>query len=290
MRFDVRTFVVGLALSLLTGQLVGTASADVVVDNPVHYVALGDSRAAGPAWLSYAGGDGCGRSDAAYPAMIASALHPASFASVACSGATSAHVVSTPQSTYTPLPRRVPVQIDALRPHTTLVTLSIGGNDLNWAQLIGPCLQPVPQEDPRCRNNPLVLQAIDQRLGQLGPVLDGVLAAITQRSPHAVVVLVGHSGYFDHQGCFPDSNLHGADAAFVQDFFVRFDSVLRDSAGRHGATFVDVAGPAVGHDACAPIAERWFTGSMTFGPTPFLHPTPLGSAAMAGLVLDAIGR
>lgn len=44
------------------------------------------------------------------------------------------------------------------------------------------------------------------------------------------------------------------------------------------------------HDACAPIAERWFTGSMTFGPTPFLHPTPLGSAAMARLVLDAIGR
>lgn len=161
MRFDVRTFVVGLAVSLLTGQLVGTASADVVVDNPVHdpvhYVALGDSRAAGPAWLSYAGGDGCGRSDAAYPAMIASALHPVSFASVACSGATSAHVVSTPQSTYTPLPRRVPVQIDALRPHATLVTLSIGGNDLNWAQLIGPCLQPVPQEDPRCRNNPVVL-------------------------------------------------------------------------------------------------------------------------------------
>ncbi|WP_052060761.1 hypothetical protein [Rhodococcoides fascians] len=86
MRFDVRTFVVGLAVSLLTGQLVGTASADVVVDNPVHYVALGDSRAAGPAWLSYAGGDGCGRSDAAYPAMIASALHPVSFASVACTG------------------------------------------------------------------------------------------------------------------------------------------------------------------------------------------------------------
>ena len=242
MRSDVRTFVVGLAVSLLAGQLVGTASADVVVDNPVHYVALGDSRAAGPAWLYYAGGDGCGRSDAAYPAMIANALHPASFASVACSGATSAHVVSTPQSTFTPLPRRVPVQIDALRPHTTLVTLSIGGNDLNWAQLIGPCLQPVPQEDPRCRNSPVVLQAIDQRLGQLGPVLDGVLDAITQRSPHAVVVLVGHGGYFDHQGCFPDSNLHGADAAFVQDFFVRFDSVLRDSAVRHGATFVDVAG------------------------------------------------
>lgn len=147
MRFDVWTFVVGLAVSLLTGQLVGTASADVVdnpVQDPVHYVALGDSRAVGPAWLSYAGGDGCGRSDAAYPAMIANALHPASFASVACSGATSAHVVSTPQSTFTPLPRRVPVQIDVLRPHTPLVTLSIGGNDLNWAQLIGPCLQPVP--------------------------------------------------------------------------------------------------------------------------------------------------
>ncbi|TFI41889.1 hypothetical protein E4P29_17600 [Rhodococcus sp. 1R11] len=155
--------------------------------------------------------------DAAYPAMIASALHSASFASVACSGvcsgATSAHVVSTPQSTFTPLPHRVPVQIDALWPRTTLVTLSIGGNDLNWAPLIGPCLQLVPQEDPRCRNNPVVLQEIDQRLGQLGPALDGVLDAITQRSPRAVVALVGH-------------------------------------------------------EACAPIAERWFTGSTTFGATP----------------------
>ena len=51
MRFDVWTFVVGLAVSLLTGQLVGTASADVVdnpVQDPVHYALWATPELSGP--------------------------------------------------------------------------------------------------------------------------------------------------------------------------------------------------------------------------------------------------
>lgn len=256
----------------------------------LHYVALGDSRAAGPSLTTSFNADGCGRSGGGYPERVARALRPASFADVACVGATSADVVDRPQTTSLPVSRTVAVQSRALRRDTDLVTLSIGGNDVKWGSLIGPCFGLSPRTDVHCRSDRALRAQITARFAALNVSLDHVLDVISARSPNARVVVVGHGGYYGLRGCFPDATLSAADAPFVRDFFRRFDAVLSGAARRHGATFVDIAGPAAGHDACAPDSRRWFNGQLPRGNGLPNHPTQVGNAAIARLVLAAIAR
>ncbi|GAA2053128.1 SGNH/GDSL hydrolase family protein [Williamsia deligens] len=255
---------------------------------PVRYVALGDSRAAAPSLTSFFEGSGCARSHQGYPYRVRAALHPASFTDATCIAATTDDVVSHGQQTLLPVPKTQRPQIDALRPDTTLVTLSIGGNDIAWASLLQPCFGLTNLRDSGCRREAGLRTRQNVALTDLLPKVERVLDAIRQRSPRARVVVVGHGGYFGRTGCSPTATVGTADMAFIADFFRRFDGTLAEAARSRAATYVDIAGPAVGHDSCAPIGTRWFAGQFPSGLTPPNHPTPLGSASMGDLVLAAL--
>ena len=91
--------------------------------SPVHYVALGDSYSSGVGAGDYTGGS-CRRSSHAYSALWAAEHSPASYRSAACSGATTASVLSG--------------QLSAVTSDTTFVTITIGGNDVGSP----PCSKP----------------------------------------------------------------------------------------------------------------------------------------------------
>lgn len=110
---------------------------------------------------------------------------------------------------------------------------------------------------------------------------------IDQRMPNARVALVGHGGDFGPTGCPGRAIISNADVAFVLQFFERFNEVLRSTATARAVTFVDVVGPAIGHDASAGEA-RWFEGNESQSPIQPRHPTPLGSRAMADLIVPAL--
>jgi lysophospholipase L1-like esterase len=86
-----------------------------------EYVALGDSYASGAGAGSYVDGS-CRRSSNAYPALRGKEFP--SFKFVACSGATTKSLRS---------------QLRALTPATTLVTITIGGNDLGFVDVLTTC-------------------------------------------------------------------------------------------------------------------------------------------------------
>ena len=67
----------------------------------------------------------CDRSTNAYSALWASAHSPAAYTSVACSGATTGTVNST--------------QLSALSSTTTLVSITIGGNDVGFSNIMETC-------------------------------------------------------------------------------------------------------------------------------------------------------
>ncbi len=290
-RHHIRVAVAVSIVATLVGTLgaLGPRASASVLAGDRHYVALGDSRAAGPTIYSQTVADGCGRTSDGYPNLIAAALTPESFTDVTCSGATTADVVDREQITNPPMRRRVPVQVSSLRPDTTLVTLSIGGNDLRWRALITPCFATAPSQDRWCRRDVGLRSMAESRFVTLAAATDHVLQVIRRHAPIARIVVVGHGGYFGLRGCGPDARLSPGDSVFVRSFFDRFDDVLAGSALRNNSVYVDVAAVADGHDACAPASERWFTGSVRRGPTPANHPTPAGSAAMARSVLAAIG-
>ncbi|MBF0660162.1 SGNH/GDSL hydrolase family protein [Rhodococcus sp. BL-253-APC-6A1W] len=262
----------------------GSAMSDTVVDQGVRYVALGDSRAAGPYLDAAAMIGGCARSDVGYPALVAHALRPASFINVSCAAARTDNVTRIPQDTKT---GQVPRQIDLLAADTTLVTLSIGGNDVGWRTLVSACYTDLPGGDAHCRSNPNVATRMAAALDALGPKVTATLGKIRQKAPGARVLLVGHGGIFGDRGCWPNIPTSDADASFVKGFFGRMNQVLAGAAANTGAEFVDVAGGSEGHDACAAPDQRWFEGQQSLSFAAPMHPTTAGMRHIAGRVVAA---
>ncbi|WP_162240323.1 SGNH/GDSL hydrolase family protein [Nocardia arizonensis] len=272
------------ALALIVGSTPRT-------DSAIEYVALGDSRAAAPDRGVGGGFDGCGRSGNGYPVQVANALRPRAFIDVTCSGATSANVVDSAQVTTAANGRRreAAPQVEALRATTTLVTISIGGNDLRWWGLVAACFPPEQTVDAGCRFDRGAQERIDRKLTELDGLVAADLDAVVARAPKATVVVVGHGGIYGSSGCGDAATVSTPDAAWVSNFFRGVDDVLRAQALAHHALFVDVRDAAAGHESCAPVDRRWFAGNTAVGSTPERHPTPAGSRAIAELVLDALG-
>src|ERR1700712_2982877 len=97
------------------------------------YVALGDSYSSGVGTRTYiSDGTSCQRSVYAYPYLIAAAKgYTLNFQ--ACSGATTATVTSS--------------QLAALSTSTKYVTMSVGGNDAGFSNVITECALPAWASD-----------------------------------------------------------------------------------------------------------------------------------------------
>ncbi|GAA3726360.1 SGNH/GDSL hydrolase family protein [Gordonia hankookensis] len=279
-RFALITALGIVALTLL--HLV-IAPVTAAAHEPIHYVALGDSRAASPTVTSQI--IGCGRSSVAYPDQLAGLIHTTTFRSVACAGAKAENITTTPQLRSQGF---VPPQIDAPRPDTDLVTISIGGNDTDWGNISRVCFVPIPGVDAHCRSNAWYHSAIRNALAPLEDRVDAVVRAVRKRSPSAAVVIVGQGGYFGERGCFPENPASSADLAFIRrDFFGPYNDILRRVAERHRAAFVDVEAESIGHDACAGD-EKWFEGYVTSSEYLGFHPNLAGNKAIARMIADRL--
>ena len=108
-------------------------AAPAAAQSTVRYVALGDSYTSGVGAGNYYPGSGsCDRSANAYSVLWANAHNPASYASVACSGATTGDVISS--------------QLSALSSATTLVSITIGGNDVGFTSVMETCVLEFDQQ------------------------------------------------------------------------------------------------------------------------------------------------
>ena len=124
------------ALSGLT--LLGSPAQAAPVQAPqpaARYVALGSSYAAGGGLGTPdpAGFPGCGRTTMAYPYLVAGALD-LDLVNAACGGATIDNITGTPQRLqgWDGSISSVPRQIESVGSDTGLVTITIGGNDVNY--------------------------------------------------------------------------------------------------------------------------------------------------------------
>lgn len=265
----------------------------------VRYVALGDSFAAfGPVAAATTGPEGCLRSSANYPALVAELLESAEFVDASCGGAqttdmTARQIVETPP------------QFDALTPGTDVVTLSIGGNDIGFGD-IAHCVMTTRADsraDPRadagaggggagiggaapCRDR---LDApVTDALDALPSKLDAVYAGIRARSPEARVVATGYMPLVPaHGACEFVTAMNPGDVTWTRYVTERVNLIVAEAAARAGADLV-LPRDAEQRSACAPASERYtdFTGTDT-GSHP-MHPTAAGQRAMAHAVAAAI--
>ncbi|MEU1392232.1 MULTISPECIES: SGNH/GDSL hydrolase family protein [unclassified Nonomuraea] len=249
-----------------------------------HYVALGDSYTAGPGIPSQTDAD-CGRSDRNYPTLTAAARTVATFTDVSCAGATTAHMTGSQGA--------APPQLDALRPETDLVTLGIGGNDINVSGIIGRCVilgKLNPGGSP-CKAS-YTLAGIDQLAGRIaatGDKIDAVLQEIRRRSPGADILVVGYPVIMPDDGsnCYSTVPIAKGDAPWLRDVEKRLNTMLAARAAAGGAGFVDTYTGSVGHDLCKPLDVRWME-PMEGVDSAGLHPNAAGHQAMSTAVLTAM--
>lgn len=256
-----------------------------------HYVALGDSMASGPLIPDITGPLACGRSTRNYAHLLASRLGAASFTDVTCSGADTGDLTSPQKLSLAGIDMgTTPAQFDALRSDTTLVTLTIGGNDTGLVGVAQNCMQLDPTADP-CKDSYTAggVDQIAQRIAAFAPKLATALDTIHQRSPQAHVVVTGYGLYIEHGGCWPVQPILNVDADWLQGEVHLLNQTIAAQAAAHNAEYVDVETPGVGHDACQSPSDRWLEGYVPTNLAAPLHPNARGEAAYASIISGQLG-
>jgi len=232
-----RRLAAAAALALAAPLALGAAPAGA---EATSYVALGDSYSSGLGTRSYlADGTDCRRSASAFPAQLAAGQgYDLDFR--ACAGA------------------RVPdvraAQLGALSASTGLVTISVGGNDAGFADVLTECA--LPAWASNCD------RAVDGAQAYVAGTLPGVLAGlygeIRAAAPAAQVVVVGYPRIFMGEDCNALTWFSPAEQTRLNQTADQLNGVLRQAASAAGFSFADPTAAFVGHAVCD--SPEWING------------------------------
>ena len=238
---------------VVAGVAAGTAAHAA---GPVNYVALGDSYSSGVGAGNYISSSGsCDRSTNAYPEQWAAANAPATFTSVACSGATTADVLSS--------------QVSALSASTTLVSITIGGNDAGFSSVMETC---VLSSTSTCVNAVKTAEAFVT--SQLPARLTTTLQAIRADAPSAKVIVLGYPDLYDLSKSGTCIGLSTKDRTALNQGAEDLDNALQAAAQANADTFADVRGQFAGHEICD--SGSWLHSVDIFAISSSYHPTAAG--------------
>ena len=251
------------------------------------YVSMGDSYTAGPGIpIQLLDPPGCLRSDQNYPHLVARARGSV-LRDPSCSGATTRELAS-PQSTSLGVN---PPQLDRLDATVTVVSLQIGGNDIGFSEIIQRCAAPLPFGTPcRDRYAPGGVDEISRRIAVTAPKVGAALAETARRAPQARRLVVGYPAILPESGwgCWPTMPVAPGDVSYLRDKEKELNAMLASQAAAAGATYVDVYGPSIGHDACKLPGVRWVEPYVPTAPAAPVHPNALGMQGMAAVVAGAL--
>ena len=222
-------FVLVAVLGCVLGLAVAAGPANAAT---VNYVALGDSYSSGVGAGNYISTSGsCDRSTSGYPYLWYQQHAVTSFKFVACSGAKTTDVLAN--------------QISAVTSSTTLVSITIGGNDLGFAQIMEDCNL---YSDSTCVNE--INAAENTARTQLPGWLDAVYSQIQSRAPSAKVVVLSYPRFYDLSAWWCPG-LSSTKRSKINEGADVLNGVIQTEAGKYGFSFADVRGSfANGHEIC----------------------------------------
>lgn len=238
----------------LTGAGVANAATQAT---GTDYVALGDSYSSGVGTGVYDSSSGsCKRSPKAYPSLWAASNAPASFAFTACSGATTDDVKAS--------------QLGPLNDSTDLVSITIGGNDAGFSDVMTTC---VLNSQSTCINR--INQARDYADNVLPAKLDSVYDSIRAKAPNAHVVVIGYPHFYKIGGsCF--FGLSDTSRAAINGAADELNTVTAKRAADHGFTFASVVPAFTGHEICS--GSPWLNSLVWTNIGESYHPTAAGQS------------
>ena len=257
------------ALAALVSPLLAHAPATAAAPS---YVALGDSYSSGTGTRSYINdGTSCQRSTYAYPSLIAAARgYALNFR--ACSGAKIPDVTNT--------------QLSALTSATNYVSISVGGNDAGFADVLTECAQPGWMSN--CDGAINTAQAFINNT--LPSQLATLYSQIRARAPYAKVAVVGYPRIFNGEDCNAFTWFSPAEESRLNQTADLLNSRLATAATNAGFSFANPTSRFVGHAVCDsyewinglsnPVSESYHpkVSGHAYGYTPTVSPVMTGAA------------
>ena len=247
--------VVATAGTVTALALVGSGAAHA---SGANYVALGDSYASGVGAGNYTSSSGsCDQSTNAYPQLWDGANAPSSFSFEACSGATTTDVLDN--------------QLSPLSSSTSLVSITIGGNDVGFSSVMETC---------DLEGTSACVSAVDNAesaaKSQLPAKLDTLYSAIKAAAPNAHVVVLGYPEFYDLSKSSSCIGLSYTSRSAINGGSDLMDSVIATQAAAYGFTYVDVRPYFSGHQICD--SSAWLHSLNILDLTESYHPTAAGQS------------
>jgi lysophospholipase L1-like esterase len=204
-----------------------------------RYVALGDSYSSGVGTREYFDSN-CKKSVHAYPSIIDVERPNTDLVFAACSGATTSSVLSS--------------QVSSLTSGTAIVTITVGGNDAGFSDVIVECAFPSWASD--C--NGAIDAAQSYITNTLPGRLDSVYNAIESRAPAATVVVLGYPRLFMGVDCNGGTWFSSSEMTRLNQTADMLRDVTRGRAQAAGFAFGDAIPPFIGHAVCS--STEWLNG------------------------------
>jgi lysophospholipase L1-like esterase len=220
------------------------------------YAALGDSYSSGVGTNSYTLDSACKRSVYAYPYLWTQKHAGTTLSFVACSGAKTSDVLST--------------QIQSVTSATTLVTMTIGGNDIGFANLIYQCtLSDCSTALDTTRAN---LETT------LGAAIDRVYTTVKSRAAlGAKIVVLGYPRVFSGASCLGSLGISSTEETKANQLSDALDQLLATHAAADGVTYKSAISPFTGHAVCS--SSAWLNGLNLFNTGESYHPNRTGHSS-----------
>lgn len=286
----------GILAGALGASTAGAADEPGRIPPGARYVAMGSSFASGPGVTQPADTppSRCQRSADNYAHQLAR-KRSLRLVDVSCGGATTANILG-PWG-------ELPPQLDALTPDTRLVTVTIGGNDVNYiGGLYAASCQAAQQSGlPLCHyflaqaSRPGGVQLLSpptaEAWAKVEAGLERIVQEVRRRAPAARLVFVDYFNVLPERDLCPQTPLPEAAAAQARATAARLAKLTATVAERHGVEVLRLSELSRGHDACA--KAPWVTGfipqpgAVRF--TPY-HPNLQGMTAAADALDRMLGR
>ncbi|HEU4668076.1 MAG TPA: SGNH/GDSL hydrolase family protein [Arthrobacter sp.] len=243
---------IGLLAAVVAGLVAGSLAAPAAAQEsgPLDYVVLGDSYSSGIGASPYvsvsplypAQLQPCYQSSPGYADVLDAQDDVLLTANAACAGWTAATV---------PLQVQVASAAGVLNAGTDLVTITAGGNDVGFLNLLEACMFQALKD---CKAAVKGAEAVAK--AQVLPALMDAYAAIRAQAPNAKIVALGYPHLFSPE--FGDNDVITADAAEIFNKGTdTLNKVIREAAiNSAGTVYVNVTDEFAGHGIGLP--DSWF--------------------------------
>jgi lysophospholipase L1-like esterase len=277
-----------LRAALLTLSVVAVLlAAGVAGASAANYVALGDSYTAGPLIPNQIAPLGCLKSDHNYPHLAAGRIG-LELRDPSCSGAQTKDMTQ-PQSIEG---GANPPQFESLDAGTAVVSITIGGNDIGFSEVIESCVTVNPFSHPCIdKYESGGHDILAERIAATAPKFAEVLQGTHSRAPSARVFVLNYAAILPETGygCWPQMPLGFLDVPYLRSTEKRLNSMLATQASANGATLVDWYSASIGHDACKSATTRWVEPLVPTNPAAPVHPNLAGMQGAANALVAAVG-